>query len=265
MLPFDLDRDDAEHMEVFHEQTRNHRGAMGRRNRIIGRYLHDPRVVHLSTQGWDLLAGDRLVTLPETDLPTSAFTEVCEARQSTRRAQIEGAITLAELSALLAIAVRSVRFGVPKAAPDTKVHFRPYPSPGGLYPCELFIIPSAVDGLVDRPYRYDAVRHALIDFGGQRGRFQAVETDNCPNPPPIAFVIVGVLDRATGKYGPRGYRLACLEAGHLGQNLVLAATALGLPNLVYASYFDAEIEQWLGMDGLNEVVLSTILLGGKHA
>jgi len=42
------------------------------------------------------------------------------------------------------------------------------------------------------------------------------------------------------KYGERGYRYVWLEAGHVGQNLYLIATALGLGAVAIGGFFDAE-------------------------
>ena len=259
---FDLDTDDAELMELWHEQTRYHRGAIGRRSRIIQRFLSDPATIQTAARGWPVVAGEKLIALPPARLPDSRLSDVCANRESARRGQLAGELTLGDLATLLTVAVRSHRHKPSTQAPDVIYNFRPYPSPGALYPCEIFVIPAAVTGLGGHPHRYDPVRHVLVDFGCGSGRFQATETDACDTAPPCTIIIAAVLDRVTRKYGPRGYRLACLEAGHIGQNLILAATALDLPSLVYSAFYDVEVEQWLGLDGLNEVVLSAVLIGG---
>ena len=46
----------------------------------------------------------------------------------------------------------------------------------------------------------------------------------------------------------------------MGQNPLLAASELHLSALVTGSYFDAELERWLRLDGRSEVVLSVILV-----
>ena len=45
---------------------------------------------------------------------------------------------------------------------------------------------------------------------------------------PLVCVMTSVPQRATAKYGARGYRMALLEAGHASQNLCLAAQGLGM-------------------------------------
>jgi len=260
----DLAGDDRELMEIWHEQTRNYRGAMGRKSRIIDHYLNDPVTIRRAASDWPLSAGDRVIDLPAPQRPSGTLVDICRERRSASRAELKGSIPLSTLSDLLGLALSSTRQRPSAIVPDAVFAFRPYPSAGALYPCEIFVVPGAIEGLPPQPFRYCARNHTLVDFGCPRGRFQAVETISDPETPPCAIVIAGVLDRVTSKYGPRGYRFACLEAGHISQNILLAASALGLSSLTYGSFYDNEIEKWLDLDGMNEVVLSVILLGGAE-
>jgi nitroreductase len=61
----------------------------------------------------------------------------------------------------------------------------------------------------------------------------------------------------------RGYRFALLEAGHVVQNLVLAATALGLPALPLGGWYDRRVDALVGADGLDEATVYVVLLGGR--
>lgn len=74
--------------------------------------------------------------------------------------------------------------------------------------------------------------------------------------------ITGMFWRTRFKYGVRGYRFVLLEAGHAMQNLCLAAAALDCPALPLGGFFDSEIDQVLGIDGLNEASLYLCGLGG---
>jgi nitroreductase len=57
--------------------------------------------------------------------------------------------------------------------------------------------------------------------------------------------------------------LALIEAGHILQNLSLVASALGLDGLVSASFYEAELESLLGLDGVSEGVLAAFLMAGR--
>ncbi|ESQ83278.1 hypothetical protein AEAC466_13585 [Asticcacaulis sp. AC466] len=255
---FDPDAEVCEALETAHELTRFHRATMPRRARQIARFLHDPACLRAATTLRSPTAADILIALPEAVLPDMSLAAALQNRRSARRDALAGGVELAQVSAILHMAVRANRVVTPAAAPDAVFHHRPYPSAGALYPCELYVIrPDAP------PYRYDARRHCLVDYGQPVRPFASVEAAPSGLSDPCALVITAELARTTGKYGGRGYRFAALEAGHLSQNLLLAAAALGLPALGYGSYFDAELEDLLGVDPLGEPVMAVILLGGN--
>ena len=57
-----------------------------------------------------------------------------------------------------------------------------------------------------------------------------------------------------------GTRL-CAEAGHVSQNLVLAATALGLSARPFGGVFDRLINEALGLDETREQFLLSVVVG----
>jgi SagB-type dehydrogenase family enzyme len=59
----------------------------------------------------------------------------------------------------------------------------------------------------------------------------------------------------------RGYRFALLEAGHVGQNILLVATALGLGAVPLGGYYDRLTDHFLGLDSVNESTLYTFAVG----
>ena len=69
--------------------------------------------------------------------------------------------------------------------------------------------------------------------------------------------------RSRFKYGLRGYRFALLEAGHLVQNLVLAAGALEVGALPLGGFYDRRVDELVGADGLDEATVYAVLLGGR--
>ena len=77
----------------------------------------------------------------------------------------------------------------------------------------------------------------------------------------VIFIITGVLDRTRIKYGERGYRYALLEAGHLGQNICLLATELGLGSCALGGYIDQEVDKLLDIDLQEEFTLYLIAVG----
>lgn len=77
----------------------------------------------------------------------------------------------------------------------------------------------------------------------------------------LQFTVDAVFERSTFKYGDRGYRYALLEAGHVAQNLNLAATALNYGCVNIGGFFDRKIDQFLGLDGLTHSTIYMMLIG----
>ena len=69
--------------------------------------------------------------------------------------------------------------------------------------------------------------------------------------------------RCRVKYGERGYRFCLLEAGHIAQNLLLAASAEGLAALPIGGFIDDELNEMAGLDGVEAAVLYLVLVGGR--
>ena len=91
----------------------------------------------------------------------------------------------------------------------------------------------------------------------------------CPLPGLLAgaaavVFVTAVFWRSRFKYGLRGYRFALLEAGHVAQNVLVAATELAVAALPLGGFYDARVERLLGVDGVDESVVYAIVLGGDQ-
>lgn len=127
---------------------------------------------------------------------------------------------------------------------------RPVPSAGGLYPLELHLFCREVESLPDGAHHYDARAHALELTRPGRASEALVDLTMGQEMVALAnviFVISAVRGRTMFKYGQRGYRYLFLDAGHLGQNLYLVATALGLGAVGIGGFLDAELGLALGL------------------
>jgi SagB-type dehydrogenase family enzyme len=146
--------------------------------------------------------------------------------------------------------------------PDLRV--RAVPSAGALYPLEVYAAVLRVGGLEPGLYHFDPPRSCLELLR------TGIEPDElaCLSPYPdivascAALVFVaGIFGRTRFKYGLRGYRFALLEAGHVAQNVLLAATALGLAAVPIGGFYDRRTDAFLGLDGVNESTLYAIAFG----
>jgi SagB-type dehydrogenase domain len=121
---------------------------------------------------------------------------------------------------------------------------RTAPSAGALYPIEIYV--ATPDGLlhylpeghrVERLGDID-VRASLASSAGDQGALVDA---------PVVIVISSVIGRTEAKYGGRAERYVYLEAGHICQNILLEATALGLGAVPIGAFSDGEVRDVLGL------------------
>jgi SagB-type dehydrogenase family enzyme len=195
------------------------------------------------------------IPLTAVTLPAEPLGEVIAARRSAR-AFGPGALELDRLAALLQAA-----YGVTGSLGPLEL--RSAPSGGGLYPLELYVVTSRVTGAEPAVYHFDLPGRRLEHLG-ELDRDALVRATLYPDLVAGAAALVAVTAmfwRTRVKYGLRGYRFALLEAGHVGQNLLLAATALGLASLPLAGLYDARVEELLGVDGVDESLVHAFCIG----
>ena len=202
------------------------------------------------------------VPLPDPVLPTTAFADVVEGRRS-ERTFAEAPLQLAQVSALLHVAY-GVTHELDVGAPGLGPQLRTVPSGGGLFPLEIYVLPWRVNGLPPALYHFDPLRRVLERI--RQGEFEddvraATVYDDAALGCGALFVVSAMFWRTRFKYGLRGYRFALLECGHLAQNLLLAATALGLAAVPLGGFYDRRVDQLLGLDGVNESALYLVAAG----
>jgi len=146
---------------------------------------------------------------------------------------------------------------------EGEIGFRYVPSAGRLYPLELYLlIPSSKAARQCKLTHYAPDDHALQHLQ----QFSESQLSDCfidyPQPSPALVVfLTGVPARLTWKYGERSYRYVLLEAGHAGQNLQLAAAALGLDSCPIVGFYDDRVHDLLDVDGVSEILLYSLFVG----
>jgi len=142
--------------------------------------------------------------------------------------------------------------------------FRTAPSAGALYPIETYIIANNVGGLEPGAYHYGVGKHELerIRPGDLRRQIAAASLGQgaCATAAAV-FVWTAVFARAKWKYAQRAYRYVYLDAGHIAENLALAAVSLGLGTCQIGALFDDEVNKLLGVDGVEESVVYMSVVG----
>ena len=184
------------------------------------------------------------------------LTELLNARKSTRRFQ-QRPISMEQLSYLL-----WASDGLLKT--ERRAEFRTAPSAGALYPIETYLVVNNVVGLKKGVYHYSAKGHFLEelklgDFGEEISR-AGLDQRMCARSA-VVFVWTAVFSRTKWKYKERGYRYIYLDMGHIGQNLALSATSLGLGSCQIGALYDDEANMVIEVDGDEESVIYMSVVG----
>ncbi len=180
--------------------------------------------------------------------------EAIEARRS-RRTYSGQPLSLAELSRLLYAA---------QGITQRQGELRAAPSAGALYPIELYAVAHNIAGLEPGIYHYAVPAHELelVRQGDQRAAVtKAGLGQGHLGQANVCIVLSAIFQRLRWKYHERTYRYALLEAGHIGQNLYLAATSMGLGACAVGAFLDDDLNGLLGLDGEEEAAL-LVITGG---
>ncbi len=176
-------------------------------------------------------------------------------KRETQREFTQKPISLEELSLLLKYSCGLQENGK-----------RAIPSGGGRYPIETYcLILQPGSGLEKGIFHYDVKNHQLeflFNPGIDKEEFKKYFFYEFAQDSSLIIFLTGVFWRTLNKYGQRGYRFILQEAGHIGQNIYLLTTALGLKCCALAGTNDDEIEKkLLDIDGFEESLVYTLLIG----
>jgi SagB-type dehydrogenase family enzyme len=147
---------------------------------------------------------------------------------------------------------------------EPRRQYRAAPSAGALYPIELYPVVHNVSGLEPGVYHYAVREHELelVRSGDFRTEIMGAglwqEFMGTAN---VCFVLTAIFQRTRWKYKNRTYRYVAFEAGHIGQNLYLSATSMGLGACAVGAFHDEDLNTLLEIDGEEEESLYVITVG----
>lgn len=255
---------------MYHENSKINRSSEHLLTESIAEFTSNIDELRRSTSAAKTYPGSARVQLsdvrsvPKVNQPLN----VVLSRRRSVRAYAPKALSLPNLTALLEHAD-----GVTGQLRDP-VHaeivqsVRAAPSGGALYPIEVYVVALNVDGLSAGVYHYHPVQRCLEvlrlgDFSEQIGSL--VLTGQPQLTAAAVIVLTGRWNLPLRKYGERGYRVLLLDAGHVAQNILLVATALGIGACPVAGFHDDALARELGVDAQEEPVLYTLTLGHPPA
>jgi len=210
--------------------------GMGRAEHTV--YLPDPE--NLETNKVDLL-------------------KAIEGRKSVRKYS-DDPLTLNELTFLLWSTQGLIR-------EMGKATLRTVPSAGARHALETYLLVNGVDPLAPGLYRYQPIEHLLIQEKKDESLASQITAaclgQKMVSESAVTFIWTAVPYRMNWRYGERGYRYLHLDAGHVCQNLYLAAEAVDCGVCAIGAYDDDEVNKLVGVDGIEEFVIYMATVGKK--
>jgi len=199
------------------------------------------------------------VTLPTDWDMDRELRQTLQYRRSCRRFG-ESAISIKDLSVLLwasqGITGRAGNF-----------FLRAAPSAGALYPVETYLSVQNVETIDGGLYHFQPAEFSLDklswEFSGNKVAEAALGQSFLAQAG-VVFIWSAILRRNFSKYGHRGMRYILMDAGHISQNMLLAAEALGLGACPVAAFYDDELNALLGLDGTEESVIYMAAVGTRE-
>lgn len=145
--------------------------------------------------------------------------------------------------------------------------FRTAPSAGALYPVETYLSVQNVESLSPGLYHFQPAEFTLeriSDGSAGKNVAEAALGQNFLERAGVVFIWSAILRRNFSKYGHRGLRYVMMDAGHICQNLLLAAEGLALGACPVAAFYDDQLNRLLGLDGEEESVIYLAAVGAKE-
>lgn len=195
------------------------------------------------------------ITFPEISLRTAI------ENRTSRREYTRQPLKLEELAYLLWMTQ-----GV-KGITDNKITSRNVPSAGARHAFETYLAVNLIGGLEAGLYRYLALTHELVSLHHEQDFINRLKVA-CRNQEhvldsAVTFIWISVLERMSWRYSERSYRYLFLDAGHVCQNLYLAAEQIECGVCAIGSYDDDEVNALLGLDGDRLFAIYLASLGKK--
>jgi SagB-type dehydrogenase family enzyme len=208
--------------------------------------------------------GKTLIDLPDPqsiDVGSYDMRQAIEERSSLRRYSDES-LSLEELSYLL-----WVTQGVKKVDEKHHITWRTVPSAGCRHPFETYLSINRVEGLEAGLYRFAALEHKLVALEISKN-FNKKLTKACMDQRQVqtsaaTFIWAAVPYRTIWRYSERSYRYLYLDAGHVCQNLHLAAESLNCGICAIGAYHDDAADELMGFNPPEMFVIYLASLGRR--
>lgn len=175
-------------------------------------------------------------------------------KRRTRRLFSDSPLSLQELSFLL-----WATQGVQQLVRSDLITLRPVPSAGGMHPFETYLLVNRVETLTSGLYHYAALQHKL-SFLAASGDYSERLVTACNNQDYVSkgalvFFWSARVYRSEWRNAENALKDILISAGHICQNLYLAGEAIQVGVSPLITYQQELIDELLGLDGEDELVV----------
>lgn len=210
------------------------------------------------------VTGER-ITLPSFEgISTASYASLLDSRRSVR-SYTQKPMTQAELAFML----WSVN-GIQYTRNDVS-SFRPVPSGGARHPFETYITIRNVEGIAPGLYHYLPAENigektVTIQKLGDIADYDTTVTEMVAGQAwaaqaPIVLFYSCIPYKAEWRYHEMSHRVVLIDLGHVGQNAMLSAAAIGLGSCCMAAYDQKACDALIGLDGLEEYTVYGVAVG----
>ena len=186
------------------------------------------------------------------------------AKRRTQRKGLERPVTLEMLSEALFAGL-----GITSKARNAVVELplAMTPSGGARNPYEAYVFVKSVTGLEQGIYHYSAYEHSLARVSSASPSLsELVGGQEWADTMPCMIVLIAHMDRTMWKYSDaNAYRVVMIEAGHIGQNIMLSATVHGMTACPTAALSHSAICELLDISNPAHAPIYALTLGWPDA
>jgi len=187
------------------------------------------------------------------------FLHIINSRES-HRVYTGETMTLEELSYLLWCTQ-----GVKEIRGKSYATLRTVPCGGARHEFECYFAVRNVDGLEPGLYHYLPMHHQIEYLGDVEDLDAWIKESLCGQAwaatANVVFYYSAVFYRAEWRYGISSHRVLLIDAGHITENMYLAATSIGLGGCAIGALDGKRVDEAFGLDGVEEAAFYAMPVG----
>lgn len=168
------------------------------------------------------------------DAPVATLSVLAQGLDALPESQLNPPQDLKTLSTWLYLADGVISKS--NVGPQRVEWLRTTPSNGALYPCEIYVLALGIEGLEPGLYHYSSREFSLRKLRDGHAALAQIKRGRPDleflKTVPAAMLVSTIFWRSAWRFRKRAYRYALTDAGHLVENLRVAATGLGMRTLV---------------------------------